>query len=435
MKRRGSLAVLAGVLALTVTGCSLGVESFLQPPKLGGEQQAVQAALETYLRDKGDARYTLEYPVEGEHTAAFLLCDQQGYPVEENPSLAVAFYSLNAAPEETHVNLLRRSGEEWQSVADAVGSGVDVREVAFGDLNGDGRAELVTGWSTYYSRVDQLVVYALNDDLTPVSEPQGYSSVFVGDLTATGQDRLLVLTVSDAVTATLQQLEGERLNAVDTVKLDGGIQQFGQRTLCRLAGGVHGLYVEGLKADDTAVTELIYYDQEGLHAPFYDPETNATTVTTRVGRLAARDIDGDTRVEIPTPLPLEGHEEEPVGATLIQWQAWDYATNTWRHHSYTLVNQVDGYMVALDGDRHTHLDTDYDEQTHTLKLMDTATKRDWLWVSVGEEMADAPADDWEGLVLFSAGQSEIYYYAWFDPTVIEAEKVRYIVTPLAREGG
>ena len=316
MKRRAILAAVALVLTLAVTGCSLGVESILQPPKLGGEQQAVQAALETYLQDKGDDRYTLEYPVEGAHTAAFLLCDGQGYPTEKSPVLAVAFYSLSAVPEETHIHLLRRTGEEWQSVADTVGPGVDVREVAFGDLNGDGTAELVTGWTTYYNRADQLTVYTMNE-LTGISASQTYSSFYVGDLTATGQDSLLVLTVGDQVTATLQQMQENYLMEVDTVLLDGGIQRFGNRTLCRLTSTVHGLYVEGVKSGDTAVTELIYYDATGLHAPFYDPETNATAVTTRAGLLAARDIDGDAQVEVPTTLPLEGKDPEAVGGVSV----------------------------------------------------------------------------------------------------------------------
>lgn len=434
MKRRGIVAVLALVLTLAVTGCSLGVESILQPPKLGGEQQAVQAALETYLQDKGDARYTLEYPVEGAYTAAFLLCDAQGYPVDKSPTLAVAFYSLSATPEETHIHLLRRSGQEWQSVADTVGAGVDVREVAFGDLNGDGTAELVTGWTTYYNRADRLTVYSLEGDLINVPGEQTYSSFYVGDLTAAGQDSLLVLTVGDQVTATLQQMQENYLVEVDTVRLDGGIQRFGNRTLCRLTPKVRGLYVEGVKSGDTAVTELIYYDETGLHAPFYDPEINATAVTTRAGLLAARDIDGDAQVEVPTTLPLEGQDPEAVGGAITEWQVWDYATNTWRHHSYTLVNSVDGYLVTLDGDRHTNLSTDYDEETHTLKLTDTAANADWLWLTVGEDLPGAPAEGLEALTLFSTADAAAYY-AWFDPAVVEEEKVRYMVTQLTREGG
>lgn len=435
MKYRRLHVVLLLVLTLVLSGCSLGVESFLQPPKLGGQQQAVQTALETYLKDKGDTRYTLEYPVEGEHTAAFLLCDSFGYPTKDEPDQVIAFYSLNASPEETHIHLLRRDGEEWMSVADTVGAGVDIREVAFGDLNGDGTAEMITGWTTHYSRADQLMIYHLDDKLTPAAEGLPYTSLYVGDLTATGEDSLLVLTVADRVTATLQKMEGGRLNTVASVALDGGIRQFGSRTLCRLDTGIHGLYVEGLKAGDTAVTELIYYDGEGLHAPFYNPETDTTAVTTRPAFLAAQDIDGDGRVEVPFASPLVENATQDVGDVFVEWKTWDYATDTWRHHSYTLPNAVDGYMVKLDGGIHTHLAVKYNEQTHTLTLTDTDTKRAWLWLTVGEDLPEEPAEDLESLTLFSASQGEVFYYAWFDPAVVGAEKVQYMVTRLTREGG
>ena len=123
MKKIRFLALVWAVL-LTLTGCSLDVESYLYPPAVGGQQQAVQEALETYLRDTyGVARYSVRYPVEGQHTAAFILCDDQGFPVteEQTPSLAVAFYALSSAPDTTRMNLLRRDADQWVSVADTVG--------------------------------------------------------------------------------------------------------------------------------------------------------------------------------------------------------------------------------------------------------------------------------------------------------------------------
>ena len=163
--KRITLTRLAGLMAglvLLTTGCSLDVESFLQPPRAQGEQQAIQAALDTYLRDTGSVtqRYTLKYPSEGEHTSAFVLCDEQGRPIggDTKAQLAVVFYALASAPEETHVNLLRREDAEWVSVGDSVGYGAAIRQVAFGDLDGDGMAELLTGWSTYDSKNHRLVI-------------------------------------------------------------------------------------------------------------------------------------------------------------------------------------------------------------------------------------------------------------------------------------
>ena len=438
MKR--TMALLLAV-ALLCTGCSLDVESYLRPPQVGGQQQAVQAALETYLRDSGgDVRYTLEYPVEGAYTAAFILCDEQGFPVTDNTTAqtALAFYSRASAPDEPRMNRLQRSGEDWVSVADTVGEGAAIRQVAFGDLDGDGTAEMLTGWTTYSTGSYRLAVYGSDGGLTPISRDKVYSSFYVGDITAVGYDSLLLLTVGggDRVTASLETLQDGALTTVATTPLDGGIRQFGGMTLCRLAEDVHGLFVDGFKAEDVTVTELIYYDHTGLNTPFYDPAINANTATVRMGRTAARDVDGDALVEIPHNTVLAGHSAADVGGTLTLWRGWDYATRTWRDGSYTLLNEADGYMVVLGDDRRTRLATAYDAATRTLSLADTVTGQDWLWVTVGEDTpASAAQGQWMQLPLFSSGGEDSGYYAWYDPSVLTAEKIRYMITQLHREGG
>lgn len=439
--KRGLLLLLTVVLLCT--GCSLDVENYLQPPRVGGQQRAVQAALETYLRDVGgnNVRYTLEYPVEGAHTAAFILCDAQGYPVRDTATAytALAFYSLSTDPDVTRMNRLQFSGGEWVSVADTVGEGASVRQVAFGDLDGDGTAEIVTGWTTYSTGSYRLAVYSHDGGLTPLSRDRVYTSMYVGDITAAGYDSLLLLTVGsgDRVTATLETLSAGQLTTVDTALLDGGIRQFGGMTLCRLAEGVHGLFVDGFKAEDVTVTELICYDNTGLHTPFYDTATNATPATTRMGRTAARDVDGDGVVEIPYNTVLAGHTLSDVGGALTLWRGWDYATRTWQDRLHTVLNETDGYMVVPGEERRAHLNTAYDPETRTLSLTDTRTGQDWLWLTVGEETP--PTTDtqthWVQLSLFRTDGEDSGYYAWYDPSVITAEKIHYMVIRLQGEGG
>lgn len=436
MKR---VTILLLALVLLCTGCSLDVESYLHPPRVGGQQQAVQAALETYLRDVGghNVRYTLEYPVEGAHTAAFILCDEQGYPLEGDATAytALAFYSLATAPDVTRMNRLQYTGGQWVSVADTAGEGASVRQVAFGDLDGDGHAEVLTGWTTYSTGSYRLAVYSHDGTPTPLSRDRVYTSMYVGDVTAAGYDSLLLLTVGsgDRVTASLETLSAGQLTTVDTVPLDGGIRQFGDMTLCRLAEDVHGLFVDGFKEEDVTVTELIYYDATGLKTAFYEAATNATPITTRVGRIAARDMDGDALVEIPYNTILEGHTATDVGGAVTLWRGWDYTTRTWQDRSYTLMNEADGYMVVLGEDHRTHLNTAYDFDTRTLSLMNTAAEQTWLWLTVGGDTP--PADGLERLPLFRSEGEEGGYYAWYDPSVITAEKIRYMVTRLNGEGG
>ena len=428
--------ILAAALALS--GCSLDVESYLRPPKVGDQQQAVQTALGEYIRDTyGGVRYTAEYPVEGDSTAAYLLCDRDGFAVtdSDDATLAVAFYSVAFTTGEIHVNLLERRGKQWVSVADTVGAGVDISQVATGDLDEDGQAELITGWTTYDARVRRLAVYGITNGITLLDGDNTYSAMCVQDITADGGDDLLLLTAAQTgeVTASLYRLQNKDLAVADTVSLDGGILGFGDMTLCRLAEGVHGLFVEGTK-ENAVVTELIYYDHTGLCAPFYDPATNSTPVTTRTRRLAATDIDGDAMVEIPTHQMLPDHTEQDVGGTVTLWRVWDYTTGQWRDHSAALVNPADGYMVTLDD--WSHLDTEYDKDTRTLTLLNATTHRRYLWVTVGNGVSEAPLPGLKQVTLFAgAGEGDTGYHAWYDPAVLEAEKVRYMITRLNKAGG
>lgn len=421
--------------ALTLCGCSLDVESYLRPPKVGDQQQAVQTALGEYVRDTyGGVRYTAEYPVEGDSTAAFLLCDGDGFAVTDgtDASLAVAFYSVAFASEQTHVNLLQKSGDQWVSVADAVGTGADISQVATADLDGDGTAELITGWTTYDTRIRRLEVYGLRDGLTLLDDTVTYSAMYAGDLTADGADDLVLLDAltEERVTASLYGMQGGTLAPAETVSLDGGITRFGDMTLCRLTDTVRGLYVEGATAD-AVVTELIYYDAEGLCAPFYNAALNRTPVTTRTRRLAAADIDGDGTVEVPTHTLLPDHTEQDVGGTVTRWRVWDYDTGSWRDHSTTLVNSADGYLVTLTD--WSTLDTAYDKDTRTLTLLNRTTHRRYLWLTVGDGLTEAPVAGLKQMTLF--GEGDTGYYAWYDPTVLEAERVRYMVTRLTATGG
>ena len=241
----------------------------------------------------------------------------------------------------------------------------------------------------------------------------------------------------DRATASLETLRDGTLVTLDTAPLDGGIRQFGGMTLCRLTQDVHGLFVDGFKAEDVTVTELIYYDDTGLCTPFYDAAANATTVTARVGRTAARDVDGDALVEIPYNTLLEGYTSADVGGTVTLWQGWDYTTRTWQERSHTLLNETDGYMVVLSDEMRTNLTTAYDTATRTLSLTDGVSGQAWLWVSVGEDTPPVPDADvhWIGIPLFSNKKGESGYYAWYDPTVLTAEKIHYMVTRLPGEGG
>lgn len=436
--RRRWFAAFLAVLLLGCTGCSMDVDSFLKPPLAQGEQQQIQTALETYIRDSGFSavRYTLHYPSEGEYTSAFVVCGADGRPVQENggtATQAVAFYSLPSAPEETHINLLYRDAEEWVSVSDLTGFGSDILQVAFGDLDGDGVAELLTGWNTYNSRDHRLVVLsAAGETLRVLSDDRLYTQLYAGDLTANERDDLLLLRSGSANTASaeLLTLEENEFRSLGKAPLDGYIQQFGSMQLCKLSRAYRGLYVDAVKSGGVMITELLYYDGGQLCAPFYDPETNSNTATARRSGLAARDINGDGLVEIPAGTLLPGYEEGteqslPSYAWLTVWRAWDVVAGAWRESLYTVINTADGYAVALEKTQYADLTTEYNSVTNTLSLCRGSARTPWLRLCVAAQMEDP------GYFLVYEGHGgQPGCFAWIDDVYLDKQKVQYMVTHL-----
>lgn len=437
MKTKRLAAVLAAI-AMLCSGCSMDVENFLRPPAAQGEQQPIQNALETYINDSGEAnrRYTLQYPSEGDYTSAFVICDERGVPIDEDdavtpdPSLAVAFYLFSGANEEVHINLLRRDGGEWISVADVSGFGSDILQVAFGDLDGDGMGELVAGFGTYNSRDHRLAVLSMADGLTVLDDRQMYTRLFVGHMTRADHDSLLTMRIGEAntVTATLSTLQEGRLVTLGTAPLDGYIQQFGDMLYSYVGEGVSGLYVDGVKSGGTLVTELIYYDGERLCTPFYDADTNMNTVTARLSGLAVRDIDGDVTAEIPRCTLFAGYDASaPLSsaAWLTDWMQYDVASGELRQHLTTVVNVEDGYFVTLSDTQRDQWTAVYDSLTGMLTFTDAASGDVYMrLVPYKDELP------YEYDVLFAATEKSAGIAVQYDESVLNVEKVRYMVSKL-----
>ena len=186
------------------------------------------------------------------------------------------------------------------------------------------------------------------------------------------------------------------------------------------------------------VTELIYYKDGKLVTPFYNPLTNMTTATARATLLPSQDMDGDAQVDIPTVTPLAGYTPQTATHTTAQlttWRTWDYAANKWIDRQHTIRNGADGYMVILNEATLQGVTTAYDAATRTLDIMQAADKRVWLRLWAGEETPPPTDIATEQVVLFSAREDGMDCTAWYDPSILDEEKVRYMVARLTSAKG
>ncbi len=443
MPKKWVAAVLAMVLLLS--GCSMGdMDSQLRAPRPTGEQQAIQKALDSYLAKAGESvQYILKYPQDGDYLSAFVMEDIDGDEDEE----AIAFYQFAGEGENTHINLLDKVNEEWTSIADAEGFSADISGVAFGDLNGDGSKELLAGWSVYNSRDRRLGIYSLtNKKITTMSDNEYYTKLVVEEFITEGRADILLFQVDAAQSTTtvrLKSWENKQLVERGSAAVDGYIRSFGKHHVGKLDDNLYGVYIDCYKDADTTITELIYWDDQKLCAPFYNAEENITTLTARQTAIPSM-VGSDGRVQWPSCTRLPGYESTAVSDAmwLTKWMSWDHDAGKEKREFTSVVNMTDGYMLELPeewlngktGPWKAALTAEYDQKLHRLELQTYVggkPAKTILSVRVGseEELEDAPGEQVE--LTDKAGNPLVYQVEYDESNgELDLEQIEFMLVPL-----
>ena len=439
--RRKLLCLPLLLMAFFLTGCSVlggDVENLLSPPHAGGSQAQVQKALEDSFGSAVSAKnYTLKYPKFGEYRSAFIFKDLDNDGEDE----AIALYQPGESGSQTHINLLRLVDGNWVSVSDIVGEGTDIDQVRFGDFNGDGQQELLISWTLYSTRYQQITMYAAEADVLTSRSVGTYTDVYVGDITSSGRDSLLLITIVAAenkTTAELKTLQESSLAVIGAVQLDGYVQKIVRFSMGKLTDTVSGIYIDCLKDTGALITELIYWDGERLNAPFYNAKVNITTQTARRQMIPSMDIDSDGAVEWPTCELLPGYTEEtePDAMWMTYWNSFIYDTHQTQVDLAGIVNLIDGYCLRIEENWDGRVTAAYDADEHELQLQDAQEKEPFLIVraAAAANAVSAEAGPLDGREFQLVGSSgTIQYSAWFRTDgefALSLDRVRYMLLPL-----
>ena len=443
------LACAVLVFALLMSGCSVGidVEALLRPPRPTGEQQKIQEALEEYIFSDQNKQspevlggYILKYPKSGNHRSAFVMQDLNGDGVDE----AIVFYSISKDKGNVRLNLLRKNGGKWETVSDIEGASADIDRVEFGDLNGDGMHEIVTGWNIDNVSNRLLVLFAFKNGGLEEWHRELYSEYAIHSLTNSGWDDLLILLSNKAenvTTAKLLHSKGANtgLSEAGQVNLDGYIQQFSSPVVSTLAEGIKGVFVDGARASGGMVTELIYWDGERLWAPFYDRQKNRNDLTFREGNLPSMDINGDGVIEWPVVKSVIGYKSSETDKIwFTKWYNWDIKAKKVKEAFSCIMNMSDGYYFEIDDDWDGLFTLSYDRPSRTLSLysMDGGKAADRFLMlktvfkseGLGSE-SDVEAYDFRLL----EDLTEVQFFTWFTdrkPFNLNLERISYRFTYL-----
>ncbi len=418
------------ILVLFCTGC-MDMESYLQPPRAQGQQRAVQHALEEALKAEGyAASYILKYPVGSDISSAFLLLDENGAQTDADKAvMAVAFYAP-AAGQHTHIRLLCRGENGWYTVNDMKGQAKDLHKVALGDLDGDGKLELLVGWQLYSSDY-QLSVYTLSGRLQETADIGRYTAYTVGDLSEHAGEEVLLLHIGETATATLCKWTSDTTKTLGTASLRADTRAVERTLLGKISTGENGLYVDTVLESGKYATALIYWDGNGLQTPLYRTGVASSRLADRPAGFVTKDIDDNGVPEIPVTVPLGGVNSEAAKSWqwLTEWYTWDVAAGTAVKQSAGIVNSDDGYYIELDMAWLSTLSTRYEEATCTLWLEATdgkGQKQPFLAIQ-HMDGAKQPSDDTYD---FEELPGELPLRIWYQteaPYRLTMEKVSYML--------
>lgn len=323
LKKKILSVLLAALLTVTLSGCnmvSFNVTELMSPPKATGDKAAIQELVD---REAG-SDHTLKYPQNGSYRSAITTMDIDGDSVEE----AVAFYLPAGEAQTVHLLIMDTVDGEWTTIGNHTSKSSMVDLLDFADLDGDGKLEIIVGWSTYNTQINDLSVYLTDgSESTEILSENTYTSLMCDDFTGSGKDELLLLSLYAAdkpAAATLITLNDTKnsLYTIDTTELSADIVSFAQIETGEVFDGQFGAVIDGVNSSGAYSTQIIYYSDifNSLERVYFSGNSPTDQASRRYAVLS-KDIDSDGVIEIPNvfKMNIEDNQTDAVPAPLIYW--------------------------------------------------------------------------------------------------------------------
>lgn len=351
MKWKAAVVTALFLMLASLSGCSfvgLDAQSLMHAPKPTGENEA---DIQNLLESTAGGKMTLKYPSAGEYRSAIIKHDLYGDQSDE----AIAFYQKGDETTGINVMFMRRNGGKWESMGSFNNPASKVDRVCFGDLNGDGKDEVVVGWGSSLNNTgDICVYYAQSGQMKELQLNQSYTEMAVMDFDGDGRDEIFTASVTvgdESASAQLLRIKDGAIEQMGSAPLDISVTKYASVLTGLINEKQVGIVLDGVKSADTMVTELLYWDKKTktLRSPFYDPKTKSAKSTERNTSVVSRDINGDRIIEVPmvTLLPGYSGKTPDESAYLTSWFRYDTDTQTLVRVMSMFLNYSDGYWFSI----------------------------------------------------------------------------------------
>ena len=323
MKKRILIMAIAVILTVFLSGCEMvtfNVSELMTPPKATGEK----AKLQELIEKEAGSDYTLKYPQNGNYRSAITTMDYDNDSVEE----AVAFYVPSGETQTVNMIVMDQVKGKWQTVGNFQSKSSIVDRLVFSDLDGDGKKEIIVGWSTFNPLVNDLSVYLVNEkESLEISSENKYTDFLSGSFTGSDKEELLLLslyTPDKPASASLVGLNDTKnsLYSLGETPIDADVTSFKKLQCGYISDGQFGAVIDGETTDKLYSSQIIYYSEyfQSLERAVFTGE-EPTDQAYRSYAVLSEDIDGDGIIEIPNTfkMNIDETQTDAVPAALVYW--------------------------------------------------------------------------------------------------------------------
>ena len=337
------------VIALSVLllcGCSFNVMSVadvMSPPSVTGSKAGIHECLKESTGD-----YTLKYPKSGEYRTAIIMKDLNFDGTEE----CIALYKPQSTASGISVSILSLKSDVWKIDATFSDTSLEIDRVLFGDLNGDGRDDVIIGRGNYGVLPSKLTAYVnIEGSYRETSVEQSYNECICARFTDNKFDSIMLFTLGSSDTAAKASLitmndQKSEIKLASETEINSEVVSFDSIIYGHITKDRYGAAVEGILADGRRLTQLLYCEGKSTIHLFSNGGANLL----RNEDICCTDIDLDGIIEIPVMSKLKTEEDEKKSdtAAFVEWSVLNTEKEQLFAKSYGVCDFEYGYMYTVD---------------------------------------------------------------------------------------
>lgn len=341
MKRKYFCLLLLLLCIPLAGGCDEGnffdIQSTMKPPALNQDEELIKLVIDRKFGDD----FILKYPQRGEYRSAILLYDFDG----NGQDTAITFYRTNREKKTIHILVMKKINGVWGIVKDFLNSGDDIDKVCFGDINGDGRDEIIVGWSDVETNINNISAYEVDEE--NVNEIK-FDKKYIEFSLVNGTDILLVSpsSTNNSFYAYLLKIKNGKFFENSTIKFNDSIVRCNSLIYGKISDEQNGFFIDYTNLEGQTITEIICV--ENRLSRITNENINVNSIKRNVPILS-KDVNNDSIVEVPILNEVEsvlGNENE-VKTYMVRWSNFDIIKKQFINVRKSVCNYEMGYNLFV----------------------------------------------------------------------------------------